>query len=97
MTLREWKSLNKDYKTVIDGVRYGLRLNLSTGATLLEPVDEDAALCPECGSSLHIVEDGAVVEEFHPGYHVAGTPLPRRERITNFAACTGCEFCVEIR
>jgi hypothetical protein len=41
MTAIEWKALHADRRTVINGVRYGLTLDRSTGATVLEPVDDD--------------------------------------------------------
>lgn len=53
-------------------------------------------LCPECGSTLDVEAMATISEEVHPGYHVAGTPLPRRERTAAVAFCTGCEFCIEI-
>lgn len=36
-------------------------------------------------------------EHVHPGYHVAGQALPIVWRLALFAACTGCEFCIEVR
>lgn len=98
MTARDWQTLHADYRTVINGIRHGLTLDRATGATVLEPVeDELTAPCPECGSPMQVVTDAIVSEEYHPGYHMAGTPLPRRERPAVVAACTGCECCVEIR
>jgi len=53
--------------------------------------------CPECRTgTLEIVTDGMVGRVYHPGYHVAGTPLPVRMDLAPFAACNACEFCIEI-
>ena len=52
--------------------------------------------CPLCGGILETT-DMRVSETYHPGYHVAGTELPRRERETVVAACTECEFIVDLR
>ena len=53
--------------------------------------------CPECKTGhLEIVPDGLVGRVYHPGYHVAGTELPRRFEAKPFAACTACEFCLEL-
>lgn len=53
--------------------------------------------CPECGSPLDIVERGEKGEHYAPAFHTRGQPIPIRVRPATFAACTGCEFCMEIR
>ena len=56
----------------------------------------DLGPCPWCGGRLERTP-AAVEEEYHPGHHVAGTPLPKRLREVTALACTGCEYMVEVR
>jgi len=63
----------------------------------LDDLELDTPPCPCCGGALEVYADATVNEEFHPGYHVRGTDLPRRERACVALACTACEFCVEVR
>jgi predicted nucleotide-binding protein (sugar kinase/HSP70/actin superfamily) len=39
ITKKEWRETPKDYKSVIDNVKYVLALDKKTGATILEPVE----------------------------------------------------------
>lgn len=52
--------------------------------------------CPQCGGVLELVLDGEVAVPVHPGYHVQGSPLPYRMEQRPFAACSACEFCIEV-
>lgn len=52
-------------------------------------------ICPSCGGTVTAIR-ATVVESYHPGYHVFGTALPTRKRDCVAAACSGCEFCVEL-
>jgi hypothetical protein len=52
--------------------------------------------CPTCGGELETILGGIISEVFIPTYHVPGRDLPRRERLTTFYACTGCEWCAEV-
>lgn len=52
--------------------------------------------CPACGGRLDIVTDGLIGRTVHPGYHVRGTELPIVLVPAPFAACSSCEFCIEI-
>jgi uncharacterized protein with PIN domain len=67
-------------------------------AQVLPFAKPEAPRCPECGGQLDIIKDGSILEQYHPGIHnVTRQPnLPYRERFVPFAACTGCEFCIEI-
>lgn len=56
----------------------------------------DAPVCPDCGGVLEIVTGGHIFEEFARRRHVLGAPMPMRQRPAPFAACQGCEFCLEI-
>lgn len=51
--------------------------------------------CPHCGSVASVVEATAV-DTYHPGYHVAGRPLPTKRRPTTVIACSGCEMVVDL-
>lgn len=56
------------------------------------------ASCPECGSKLEITE-ATRGEKVLPGYVLAGTPiadLPEKRTLTTIAACTGCEFIIDL-
>ncbi len=56
--------------------------------------------CPDCGSVLELItrEDGGMISEpYFPKYPIRDRELPRKERPADFAACTGCEFHVEIK
>jgi hypothetical protein len=54
--------------------------------------------CPRCRDGIiQLVTDGFIGETYHPGYHVAGRPLPTRWRAAPFGACNACEFCIEIK
>ena len=51
--------------------------------------------CPDCGAPLYIDPAVIVSEEYAPGYNPT-RGVPRRERPTAVAACTACEFIIEI-
>lgn len=51
--------------------------------------------CPLCGAHVSAVP-ATTVDEVHPGYHVAGQPLKTKERETTVAACSGCEFVIDL-
>lgn len=55
--------------------------------------------CPDCGGTLDLIDEGgAVAEEYIAGgYQIADQPLPVRIVPAIFAACTACEFCLEVR
>jgi hypothetical protein len=55
-----------------------------------------APACPDCGGVLDIITGGQIYEGFFPALHIIGAPLPMRQRPAPFAACRGCEFCLEI-
>jgi hypothetical protein len=55
------------------------------------------APCPECGAPLDVVTDGLVGTLTAPAFHVRGHELPIVMRPTPFLACSGCEYCKEIR
>lgn len=52
-------------------------------------------LCPNCGSPLQLIEDGAIGQHwFNPE-----RPWPHLEFRVDarpFIACSGCEFCLEL-
>lgn len=53
----------------------------------------EIAECPECGAPLEVVDDGQVGVP----YMIAnGGQEEWRLEARPFAACTGCEFCLEI-
>ena len=52
--------------------------------------------CPLCDSLVEETE-ATVSEEYLPPFPRRGQPLPRRERQTRVAACTGCEFLIDLR
>jgi len=54
-------------------------------------------VCPRCGAAMEQVEATAFDEYVEGGFHIVGRPLPRRPRETVVAACTGCEFVVDLR
>lgn len=55
--------------------------------------------CPQCGGRLEIVTDGMVGRTYpsHGSYHVRGAELQHRMVSAPFAACSSCEYCIEIR
>lgn len=54
-------------------------------------------VCPDCGSPFDIVTDGAIGEPYAAGATVHGAPVRYRRRLAPFAACSGCENCIELR
>lgn len=53
--------------------------------------------CPDCGAPIELYEGVVVSEAFAPGFHYTDRELPRRERLATMAACTGCEFAIEVK
>lgn len=53
--------------------------------------------CPMCGSVLQIVEDGMVGVPYATGLRYDPKPVVWKMENRPFAACVGCEFCVEIQ
>lgn len=53
--------------------------------------------CPQCAEGIITLQTATTLEDYHPGYHVRGTPLPTRERECLVAACNVCEFVVEVK
>lgn len=56
----------------------------------------DDPRCPECGSTFTIDTQAQTDVEYHPGYHVRGTPLPTRRVTLTVAFCDGCPYSHEI-
>jgi hypothetical protein len=50
--------------------------------------------CPQCGAKLERIV-GVISEEVLPARHTRGEPLPRRERLATFVACSACDFAKE--
>ncbi len=67
--------------------------DLQKRAAVATPVPDP---CPWCGGHLAFVAV-VVSEEYHPGYHNAALPLPRRERDVLAVSCSACEFIREVR
>lgn len=53
--------------------------------------------CPLGCGGLVSEEPATAVDTYAPGYYVAGRALPTRERLTTVAACSGCEFLIDLR
>lgn len=53
--------------------------------------------CPLCGAVLELVLDGEVAKAYAPAFHVIGQPVPYRLEPRPFLACSGCEYCEEVR
>ncbi len=60
----------------------------------------DDCRCPECGGALDVVTDGAIgvmVPASIGGYLLPDEPERLWLRPAPFAACSSCEFCIEIQ
>lgn len=53
--------------------------------------------CPHCGSPVQLVTDGMIAAPTMPSAYIVGRPFPYVWRLAAFGACTGCEFCIEVR
>ena len=53
-------------------------------------------VCPSCGGVVNVVP-AVVSETYAPGFHCADRDLPRTERDCIVAACSSCEFCLEVK
>jgi hypothetical protein len=54
-------------------------------------------LCPLCTARLELVTDGRIITPMIPAVRLPDArPIVESRRVP-FLACTGCEFCVEVR
>ncbi len=63
--------------------------------TDMDVMHDNTAVCPLCRGTV-VATPATTFDAYHPGYHVPWKALPTKARETMLAACTGCEFAIDL-